>query len=65
MKGASIVNAFQKIISKRRKLNKIWFDQGIEFYHNFFKDFLKINDIEMYSTYNEENLLWLRDLLEH
>ena len=28
-KGTSIVNAFQKIISKRRKPNKIWIDQGI------------------------------------
>ena len=24
-----------------------------EFYNNFFKDFLKTNNIEMYSTYNE------------
>ena len=49
----SIVNAFQKIISKGRKSNKIWVDQGSEFYNNYFKDFLKINSIEMYSTYNE------------
>ena len=28
-------------------------DQGSEFYNNSFKDFLKINNIEMYSTYNE------------
>ena len=27
--------------------------QGSEFYNNSFKDFLKINNIEMYSTYNE------------
>ena len=27
-KGVSIVNAFQKIISKGRKRNKIWVDQG-------------------------------------
>ena len=61
-KGTSIVNAFQKIISKgseaeskgRRKPNKIWVDQGSEFYNNSFKSFLKINNIEMYSTYNEE-----------
>ena len=33
-----MVNAFQKIISERRKP---------------IKDFLKINNIEMYSTYNE------------
>ena len=49
-KGTSIVNAFQKITSKGTKPNKIWVDQGSEFYN---KDFLKINNIEMYSTYNE------------
>ena len=42
-KGTSIVNAFKKIISNERKPNKIWV-----------KDFLKINNIGMYSTYNEE-----------
>ena len=52
-RGISIVNAFQKIISKGRKPNKIWVDQGSEFYNKSFKDFLKINNIEMYSTYNE------------
>ena len=53
-KGVSIVNAFQKILdSSKRKPNKIWFDQGSEFYNNSFIDFLKINNIEMYWTYNE------------
>ena len=52
-KGTSIVNAFKKIISKGHKPNKIWVDQGSEFYNKPFKDFLKINNIEMYSTYNE------------
>ena len=53
-KGTSIVNAFKKIISEgQRKTNKIWVDQGSEFYNQSFKDFLKINNIEMYSTYNE------------
>ena len=47
-KGTSIVNAFQKIISEGTKPNKIWVDQGSEFYNNCFKDFLKINNIEMY-----------------
>ena len=54
-KGTSIVTAFQKIISNERKQNKIWVDQGSEFYNNAFKDFLKINNIEMYSTYNGGN----------
>ena len=52
-KETSIVNAFQNIISERRKPNKIWVDQGSEFYNNSFKKFLKINNVEMYSTYNE------------
>ena len=53
-KGTSIVDAFKKIISEgQRKQNKIWVSQGSEFYDNSFKDFLKKNNIEMYSTYNE------------
>ena len=60
-KGTSIVNSFKKIISGkseaeskgRRKPNKIWVDQGSELYNKSFKDFLKINNIKMYSAYNE------------
>ena len=52
-KGTSIVNVFQKIIWEGRKPNKIWVDQGSKLYNNSFKDFLKINNIELYSTYNE------------
>ena len=61
-KGTSIVNEFKKIISERskaeskrqKKPNKILVDtEGTEFYNSTFKDFLKINNIEMYSTYNE------------
>ena len=71
-KGTSIVNAFKKILSDstelhtKRKPNKIWVDQGSEFYNKYFKDFLKINNIEMYSTYNDGKsvVALLRDLLE-
>ena len=52
-RGISIVNAFQKIISKGFKPNKIWVDQGGEFYNKLLKKFLKINSIEMYPTYNK------------
>ena len=60
-KGVSIVNAFQKIISEgseaaskgRRKPNEIWVDQDSKFYKNYFKDFMKTNNIEMYLIYNE------------
>ena len=41
----------KKIIAEGRKPNKIWVDQGSEFYNNSFKDFLKTNNTEMYSTY--------------
>ena len=64
-KGTSIVHAFKKIISKgneaeskgRRKLSKILVDQGSAFYNNSFNDFLKMNNIEMYSTYNDRKLV--------
>ena len=51
----SITNAFKRIFKKSdRKPNKLWIDHGSEFYNNLFKKFLKDNDIEMYSTHNEE-----------
>ena len=53
-KGETIVEGFQKILNNSgRKSNKIWVDHGSEFYNNTFKGFLKENDIEMYSTFNE------------
>ena len=41
------------MISEGRKPNKMWVDQGSEFYNNSFKDFMKLNNTEMYSTYHE------------
>ena len=53
-KVISIVNAFNKIIKQSNtKPNKIWVDQGGEFYNNVFEKWLSDNDINMYSTYNE------------
>ena len=53
-KGISTVNAFNKIIKQsNRKPNKIWVDQGGEFYNNVFEKWLSDNNIIMYSTYNE------------
>ena len=52
-KGISVTNGFNKIIKQsNRKPNKIWVDQGGEFYNNVFKKWSD-NDIIMYSTYNE------------
>ena len=69
-KGVTIVNAFQKILDNStklhsmRKTNKIWVDNGSEFYNSSFKKWLKDNKIEIYSTKMKENLLLLKDLLE-
>ena len=53
-KGDSIVEGFKSILKNSdRKPNKIWVDHGKEFCNNKFKNFLKNNDIEMYSTHNE------------
>ena len=53
-KGITITNTFQSILgSSKRKPNKIWADQGGEFYNTHFKKWLKDNNIGMYSTHNE------------
>ena len=61
-KGTSIVNAFQKVISEGRKPNKVWVNQGSEFYSNSFKEFLKIT-LKCIQHAMKENLLLLRDSL--
>ena len=53
-KGISIVNVFDKIIKQsNRKPNRIWVDQGGEFYNHVFKKWLSDNNIIKYSTFNE------------
>ena len=53
-KGVSIVDVFQKIFDdSNRKANNIWVDKGGKFYNSSFKKWLKDNDIDMYSTYNQ------------
>ena len=56
-KGTSIVNAFKKILSDSgRKPNKIWTDQGSEFYNNSFKDFLEKIILKFIQHTMKENL---------
>ena len=48
-KGVSIADTFQKILDdSNRKPNKMWVDEGSELYNNFFKKWLKDDDIKMY-----------------
>ena len=53
-KRETIVEGFQIVLnSSGRKPNKIWVDHGKKIYNYKFRSFLKENDIEMYSTFNE------------
>ena len=53
-KVITIVNIFQSILdNSKQKPNKIWVDQGTEFYNKSFKKWLEDNDIEMYHIYNQ------------
>ena len=43
----------ETVNESNRKSNKIWVDQGGEFYNSFIQNWLEDNDILMYSTHNE------------
>ena len=65
-KGTSVTHGFNKIIKQSRaKPNKIWVDQGSEFYNNVFKKWLSDNDIIMYSTYNEGKSVVAERFIKH
>ena len=52
-KGITITMGVHEILSGH-KPNKIWVDEGSEFYNGSVKSWLQDNDIEMYATHNEE-----------
>ena len=54
LKGITITNAFHKVLKEsNRKPNKIWVDNGSEFYNRSMKWFSWNNNIKMYSAYDE------------
>ena len=65
-KGISIVNAFQKVLKEsNRKPNKIWVDKRSEFYNKYFKNGYEIIILKCIQHIMKENLLLLKDSLEH
>ena len=55
-KSKTVLNAFIEIVNEsNRKPNKLWVDQGREFYNKLMQEWLDNNDILMYSTNNEGN----------
>ena len=56
-KGKTVLNTFIEIVNKsNRKPNKLWVDQGREFYNKLMQERLDNSDILMYSTHNESTL---------
>ena len=52
----TIANTPQKILDEYvRKRNKIWVNEGSEFYNTSMKSWLQNNNIEIYSTIDERN----------
>ena len=53
-KVITVTNAFRKFLDESGcKPNKIWLDQGSEFYNRSFKSRQHDNSIEIYSTHNK------------
>ena len=53
-KGKAVVNGFiEPVNGSNRKPNKLWVDQGREFYNKLMQKWLDINVFLMYSTHNE------------
>ena len=53
-KDQTVLHAFIEIVNEsNRKPNKLWVDQGREFYNKLMQEWLDKNDILMYCTHNE------------
>ena len=49
-----VLNAFIEIVNEsNRKPNRLWVDQGREFYNKIMQEWFDNNDILMYSPHNE------------
>ena len=50
-KVKTVLNAFIEIVNEsNRKPNKLWADQGREFYNKLMQEWFDNNDVSMYST---------------
>ena len=53
-KAKTVLNAFIEIVNESNcKPDKLWVDQGREFYNKLMQEWLDNNRIIMYSTHNE------------
>ena len=57
-KSKTVLNAFIEIVNESNcKPNKLWVYQGREFHNKLIQEWLKNNDILIYSTHNEDKSL--------
>ena len=65
-KGITIINAFQiNSDGSNRKPDQICIDKDSEFYNRSMKSWLEKSDLKCIQHIMKENLLLLKDLLEH
>ena len=59
-KTKTVLNDFIGTVNKfKYQPNKLWVDQGREFYNKFMQKWLVGNDVLMYLTYNEvKSVVW-------
>ena len=57
-KSKTVLNAFIEIVNESNcKPSKLWVYQGREFHNKLIQEWLKNNDILIYSTHNEDKSL--------
>ena len=65
-KGKTVLDAFIEIVNEsNHKPNKLWLDQGREFYNKLMQEWLDNNDILMYSTHNEGKSVIAERFIKH
>ena len=52
--GPEVMKAFQSLWKTQKPPQKLWTDKGKEFYNKSMKDLLEKNNVQLYSTENEE-----------
>ena len=65
--AAIVLSAVQEVVKKSKRIpQKVWLDQGSEFYNKLFQAWAKENNITMYSTHGESKSVvverWVRSL---
>ena len=64
-KPKAVLNAFNETAKKsKRQPNKLWVDQGREFYNNPMQKWSGDNDVFMYSTHNIIRIIFLLNIYD-